>query len=59
MFNREDVFGRRGAILVEMTGGQKNSGRCMWYIILGMTCLLNFISFLLITCVAAKRTGSF
>ena len=33
-------FGRRGAILVEMTGGQKNSGRCMWYIILGMTCLL-------------------
>lgn len=47
-------FGRRGAILVEMTGGQKNSGRCMWYIILGMTCLLNFISFLLITCVAAE-----
>ena len=46
-------FGRRGAILVEMTGGQKNSGRCMWYIILGMTCLLNFIGFLLITCVAA------
>ena len=29
-------FGRRGAILVEMTGGQKNSGRCMWYIILGI-----------------------
>jgi len=26
----------------------------MWYIILGMTCLLNFISFLLITCVAAE-----
>ena len=47
-------FGRRGAILVEMTGGQKNSGRCMWYIILGMTCLLNFIVFLLITCVAAE-----
>ena len=47
-------FGRRGAILVEMTGGQKNSGRCMWYIILGMTCLLNFIGFLLITCVAAE-----
>lgn len=47
-------FGRRGAILVEMTGGQKNSGRCMWYIILGMTCLLNFIGFLLITCVAVE-----
>ena len=47
-------FGRRGAILVEMTGGQKNSGRCLWYIILGMTCLFNFISILLITCVAAE-----
>lgn len=47
-------FGRRGAILVEMTGGQKNSGRCLWYIILGMTCLFNFISILLITCVAVE-----
>ena len=46
--------GRRGAILIEMTGGQKNSGRGLWYIIMGLTWLFTFTGFLLITCAVAE-----
>lgn len=46
-------MGRRGAILIEMTGGQKNSAIGFWYCILGLTLVFSFISFMLITCVIA------
>lgn len=41
-------FGRRGEILVEMTGGQENSTRGLWYCFLGLTLVYAFISALAI-----------
>ncbi len=46
-------MGRRGAILIEMTGGQKNSAIGFWYCILGLTLVFTLISSMLITCVIA------
>lgn len=45
-------FGRRGAILVEMTGGEENSANVCWYCILAITLVYAFISSLIITDVA-------
>ena len=46
-------FGRRGAILIEMTGGQEKSARGMWYCILVLTLVFSFISALAIVDVTA------
>mgnify|MGYP006968145316 CR=1 FL=1 len=42
------LLGRRGAILIEMTGGQKNSATGLWFCILILTMAYAFISALAI-----------